>query len=139
MATEPTWSVGQLAQEFGISTRSIRFYEEKGLIKPARSNGGYRRYNKRDRARLKLILRGKRFGLSLEQCADILGLAAMEPDEAQQLRKALAYGQDIQADLERRLNDLKAMKREMQAVEKRMRERLAQLEGREPDAGKRAE
>jgi DNA-binding transcriptional MerR regulator len=128
MAAEPTWSVGQLAGEFGISTRSIRFYEEKGLLQPARSQSGYRRYNKRDRARLKLILRGKRFGLSLEQCADILGLAAMEPGEAQQLEKALVYGQDILADLDHRLTDLKAMKREMQGIEKKMRVRLAQLE-----------
>ena len=126
-----------MAKEFGISTRSIRFYEEKRLLSPARSNGGYRRYNKRDRARLKLILRGKRFGLSLEQCADILGLAAMEPGEAQQIRKALAYGQDILADLERRLADLKAMKREMQGIEKKMMARLTQLENK-GQAGRKA-
>lgn len=138
MTAESTWSVGQLAREFGISTRSIRFYEEKGLLRPARSPSGYRRYNKRDRARLKLILRGKRFGLSLEQCADILGLAAMEPGEAQQLEKALVYGQDILADLDRRLTDLKAMKQEMQGITKKMRVRLAQLKDKDQSGPKAA-
>lgn len=127
MKPERTWSIGQLAQEMGVSTRSIRFYEEKGLLSPQRSNGGQRLYHKRDRTRLKLILRGKRFGLSLEQCADILGLAALEPDEASQIKKALSYGQEILADLERRLQDLKAMHREMKGVEKKMHARLAQL------------
>ncbi|MEW5913278.1 MAG: MerR family DNA-binding transcriptional regulator [Thermodesulfobacteriota bacterium] len=128
MKPEHIWSIGQLAQEMGVSTRSIRFYEEKGLLSPQRSNGGQRLYCKRDRTRLKLILRGKRFGLSLEQCADILGLAALEPDEASQIKKALSYGQEILVDLEHRLQDLKAMHREMKGVEKKMYARLAQLE-----------
>ncbi|RJX29074.1 MAG: MerR family transcriptional regulator [Desulfarculus sp.] len=128
MKPERTWSIGQLAQETGVSTRSIRFYEEKGLLSPQRSNGGQRQYRKRDRTRLKLILRGKRFGLSLEQCADILGLAALEPDEAAQIKKALAYGQDVLADLERRLEDLRAMRREIKGIEKKMHARLAQLQ-----------
>lgn len=129
MKAEPAWSIGQLARELGISTRSIRFYEEKGLLSPARTNGGHRIYDKRDRTRLKLILRGKRFGLSLEQCADILGLASLEPDEASQIKKALRYGEGILADLERRLADLMAMKRELKGIENKMRGRLAELQG----------
>ena len=61
------FSISQLAQEFNISTRTIRFYEEKGLLLPLRKKGGQRSFNKKDRTRLKLILRGKHFGLSLDE------------------------------------------------------------------------
>lgn len=128
MTDQPTWTISQLAGELGISPRSIRFYEEKGLLSPQRTNGGYRIYTKRDRARLKLIRRGKRFGLTLDECAEVLGLASVNLDEAEQIRKAMGYGERILADVDRRLGDLKAMRRELLQLETRMRDRLAELE-----------
>lgn len=68
-----TYSISQLSQEFGITTRSIRFYEEKGLLSPARS-GQQRIFDSRDRVRLELILRGKRAGLSLQESSEILDM-----------------------------------------------------------------
>ena len=65
MDTEITFSISELAQEFDISSRTIRFYEEKGLIAPRRTKGNQRRYTAKDRFRLKWIIRGKRFGYSL--------------------------------------------------------------------------
>ncbi|MBU0513724.1 MAG: MerR family transcriptional regulator [Proteobacteria bacterium] len=132
MTDQPTWTISQLAREMGISPRSIRFYEEKGLLSPRRTNGGYRIYTKRDRARLKLIRRGKRFGLTLDECAEILGLASVDLDEAEQIRKALDYGERILADVDRRLGDLKAMRRDLLQIETRMRGRLAALEAGRP-------
>ena len=69
-----TWSISDLAAEFDVTPRTIRFYEEKGLIAPRRSKGNQRIYAKRDRARLKLILRGKRFGYSLDEIAEMMGM-----------------------------------------------------------------
>jgi DNA-binding transcriptional MerR regulator len=123
----PAWTISQLAAELGVSPRSIRFYEEKGLISPARTDGGYRIYTKRDRARLKLILRGKRFGLTLAECAEILGLDGVNLDEARQIKKALVYGRRILDDVEGRLAELKRTRRELIQIERRMRARLAEL------------
>ncbi len=135
MSDPPAWTISQLAADLGISPRSIRFYEEKGLIKPARTGGGYRIYTKRDRARLKLIQRGKRFGLSLGECAEILGLASVNLDEARQIRKALVYGRRILDDVEGRLAELKRTRRELLEIERQMHARLAELEPAAPPAG----
>jgi DNA-binding transcriptional MerR regulator len=75
------YSISDLAAEFEISPRSIRFYEEKGLLSPKRTGGNQRIYDKRDRARLKLILRGKRFGYSLDDIAEMIGMTATEMGE----------------------------------------------------------
>ena len=85
---EPTadlFSIGDLAQEFNITTRAIRFYEDKGLLAPGRVSG-VRAYNKRDRARLILILRGKRLGFSLEDIAEYLSLYDADPSQVTQLK-----------------------------------------------------
>jgi len=86
------FTISQLAEEFDISTRTIRFYEEKGLIAPRRSKGNQRIYTRRDRARLKLILRGKRFGYSLDEIAEMMGMNDIDMNEADQIKKALEYG-----------------------------------------------
>ena len=67
------YTISDLAEEFHISTRTIRFYEEKSLISPGRTKGNHRIYSRRDRARLRLILRGKRFGYTLEEIAETRG------------------------------------------------------------------
>lgn len=131
MSEERTWSISQLANEFDVSTRSIRFYEEKGLLGPKRSGGGYRIYNKRDRARLKLILRGKRFGMSLDEIEDILGLGTVDMDEAEQIRKAITYGERIMADVVERIEEMKLMHQDLLEVGQRMHERLAELDAAE--------
>ena len=82
--TEPEFfSISDLARDFDVTLRTIRFYEEQGLIEPQR-DGRQRVFNRRDRARLKLILRGKRIGLSLSDIREILGLYEQAHDEASQ-------------------------------------------------------
>jgi DNA-binding transcriptional MerR regulator len=89
MASSPvTFSISELAKEFALTTRAIRFYEDEGLIAPARS-GRNRVYGPRERTRLKLILRGKRLGLSLVEIREILDLYDTNVDEVPQLRKFL--------------------------------------------------
>ena len=79
------FSIGDLAEEFQITTRTIRFYEDKGLILPQRVSGK-RAYSRRDRARLVLILRGKRLGFSLEIIAEYLALYDADPTQVAQLK-----------------------------------------------------
>ena len=84
--SSPTFTISDLAQEFALTTRAIRFYEDEGLIAPTRS-GRNRVYSARERTRLKLILRGKRLGLSLSEIREILDLYEADVDEVPQLRK----------------------------------------------------
>ncbi|MET0192154.1 MAG: MerR family DNA-binding transcriptional regulator [Hyphomicrobiaceae bacterium] len=106
-------TIGELAEELDITTRTIRFYEAKGLIMPAR-RGVARCYGRRDRARLKLILRGKNLGFSLEVIAQYLQLYDADPTQVAQTRLLLARVEDAidhlqikRADLDRTLRELK--------------------------------
>ena len=85
-AREPTYSISELAHEFALTTRAIRFYEDEGMLAPER-RGRSRIYRERERVRLKLILRGKRLGLSLSEIREILDLYETNVDEVPQLRK----------------------------------------------------
>ena len=125
---EPSWSISQLAAELDISTRTIRFYEEKGLISPRRTAGNQRVYTKRDRARLKLILRGKRFGYSLEEIAEMIGMAAVDLDEVEQIRRSLAYGDRKLAEIAQRMAEMDLLRRDVSSVRDRLLARLAELE-----------
>jgi DNA-binding transcriptional MerR regulator len=110
------YSIGELAEELKVTTRTIRFYEAKGLIAPAR-RGVARSYARRDRARLKLILRGKNLGFSLEEIAQYLKLYDADPAHVAQTQHLLARVEtaidDLQikrADLERTLRELKEIR-----------------------------
>ena len=103
----PLYSIGDLASEFGISTRAIRFYESKGLIAPERV-GSNRIYKRRDRARLILILRGKRLGFSLEEIAEYLNLYDADPNQIAQTRLLLHKVETSIAELEGKRRDIEA-------------------------------
>ncbi|MBI5524171.1 MAG: MerR family DNA-binding transcriptional regulator [Desulfarculus sp.] len=124
----PHFTISELASELDISTRTIRFYEEKGLLSPRRSPGNQRLYTRRDRARLKLILRGKRFGYSLGQIAEMIGMAEVDLDEAEQIRRSLAYGEEKLQEIAQRLEELRLMEQDILAVRQRLVDRLAQLQ-----------
>lgn len=107
------YSIGDLAGEFAITTRAIRFYEARGLLTPARK-GANRYYDRRDRARLMLILRGKNLGFSLEDIGEYLALYDADPTQLTQTRHLLekveaAIGdlQTKRADIDRSLRELK--------------------------------
>ena len=99
------YSIGDLAGEFDISARAIRFYESKGLLAPKRV-GNNRIYNKQDRARLILILRGKRLGFSLEEIAEYLNLYDADPDQITQIRLLLQKVEASMAELEGKRKDI---------------------------------
>jgi DNA-binding transcriptional MerR regulator len=122
-----SYSISELAREFDVSPRSIRFYEEKGLIAPQRTSGNQRIYTRRDRARLKLILRGKRFGYSLDEIAEMIGMTTGEMEEVQQIEKSLAYGENKLRELRQRIEELELLEHDLLSVKERLVKRLTEL------------
>jgi len=123
-----TWTVGELADELGVTTRTLRFYEAEGLIAPARS-GSSRVYDHRDRTRLRLILRGKRFGMSLSEIREIVGMYdGAASSERKQLEILLDRLGEIAADLRARQQDLARTLAEVTEVAGQCRSRLAELD-----------
>src|SRR4051812_26013606 len=92
-------SIGQIADEYGVTHRTVRFYEDRGLLAPER-RGTRRIYHQRDRVRLGLILRGKRLGFTLEEITRIIDMYDEQPGEAGQLRYLLAQIEERRQDLE---------------------------------------
>lgn len=119
-------SITDLSREFDITTRAIRFYEDEGLLHPAR-RGRQRVYSHRDRVRLKLILRGKRLGFSLSEIAEIIRLYHSEPGEAAQLDHFLAKIDERRSLLLQQKEDIEITLGELDAVEKQCRDRLDKL------------
>ena len=130
MATPQTYSIGDLAREFDLTTRAIRFYEDMGLIQPQREGPGGRNrvYSSRDRTRLKLTLRAKRLGLSLTEAKDIIDMYDSPRDTGPQLRKFLTVLADHKRQLEDQLADLMANLDEVKTHEKEAKALLAKVE-----------
>ena len=122
-AESPTWSIAQVAEEFGVTHRTVRHYEELGLITPER-RGTTRVYHRRDRTRLGLILRGKRLGFPLEEIRTIIDLYDVPRGRRSQLEYVLGQIDDRRADLEQRRRDLDAALAELAEFERRCREDL---------------
>jgi DNA-binding transcriptional MerR regulator len=128
MAT--TYSISDLAKEFDLTTRAIRFYEDMGLLQPTRTGPGgrIRVYSGRDRTRLKLTLRAKRLGLSLQEAKDIIDMYDSPRDTGPQLRKFLEVLAQHRAQLEQQMADLQANLDEIKAHQREARALLAKLE-----------
>lgn len=118
------YSISELAREFDVTPRAIRFYEAEGLLSPARE-GQRRIYSLRDRTRLKLTLRGKRLGLSLSEIREIVDMYEPGRDERPQLEKFLAVLEAHKRQLEQQREDIEAQLSEIVLFEKRCRKRLA--------------
>jgi len=120
-----TYSISELAGEFDVTTRTIRFYEEKGLLNPKRE-GTRRIYNPADRTKLRLILRGKRLGLSLDESAEIILMYGTPGSNQKQLEKLIATYAEKRVELERQQADLNAMLKELAEAEDKCRVALAE-------------
>ena len=126
----PTYTISDLAKEFDLTTRAMRFYEDMGLLQPQREGTGGRNrvYTARDRTRLKLTLRAKRLGLSLVQAKEIIDSYESPRDTAPQLRKFLAVLTDHRKKLEAQMLDMQANLHEIRTHEKETRLMLARAE-----------
>jgi DNA-binding transcriptional MerR regulator len=124
--TDRTWSIGELAEEFDTTLRTIRFYEDRGLLAPER-HGTTRIFHDRDRVRLQLILRGKRLGFTLDEIAHVINMYDETPGERGQLAFLIAdIGKRRDALLDKR-RDLDEALAELDDLDKRCRADLEQL------------
>ena len=125
-----TFTISDLAKEFDLTTRAIRFYEDMGLLQPERSGPGGRNrvYSARDRARLKLTLRAKRLGLSLTEAKDIIDMYDSPRDTGAQLKKFLQVLATHRLQLEEQMADLQANLDEVKEHERETRALLLKAE-----------
>jgi DNA-binding transcriptional MerR regulator len=117
------FSIGDLAREFDVTPRAIRFYEDQGLLAPRR-DGQRRIYTPRDRTRLKLTLRGKRLGLTLSEIRELIDMYEPGRDQRPQLERFLAVLEAHKASLLQQQTDIEAQLSEIRAFEKKIRKRL---------------
>ena len=122
MANE--YSISDLAAEFDITTRTIRFYEEKGLLQPRR-DGNTRIYTAADRTKLKLILRGNRLGFTLDESRSIIEMYDPEHGNTEQMNSLVAKIREKQVQLQDQLHDIEAMMLDLRGAEEKCLEAMA--------------
>ena len=121
-----TWTIADLAEEYDVTLRTIRHYEDRGLLSPER-RGTVRVFHNRDRIRLALILRGRRLGFSLDEIATIVDMYDDQPGEAGQLHYLIEQIGVRRRELEQRRRDIDETLGELDEVERRCRDDLARL------------
>jgi len=121
---QETFTISELGNEFGITTRTIRFYEDKQLLSPSRQ-GNRRVYTRSDRARLKLLLRGKRLGWPLEEIRDVLNMYDEGHEgEIQQLEYTCRKVRESRQQLEQQQRDIEASLQDLDSIESRCMARI---------------
>jgi len=123
---QANYSIGDLSKEFDITTRSIRFYEDQGLLMPTRK-GQTRIYNQGDKVRLKLILRGKRLGFSLAETGRLFELYDADKSSAKQLSNMMGLIAQKKNELKQQLDDINAVLIELNDLEDNCQKILTQL------------
>jgi DNA-binding transcriptional MerR regulator len=121
-----TWTIGELAREFGVTLRTIRFYEDQGLLAPERQ-GQARIFHDRDRVRLQLIIRGRRLGFTLDEIAHVINMYDETPGEAGQLEFLINDIGRRRAALLQKRRDLDESLAELDELEARCRQDLRSL------------
>ena len=129
-----TYSISDLAKEFDLTTRAMRFYEDMGLLRPERTGPGGRSrvYSSRDRARLKLTLRAKRLGLSLVEAKDLIDMYDSPRDTGPQLEKFLLVIAEHQKQLDAQMTDIQANLDELKVHQREARALLAKIDKKTP-------
>ncbi|AUG54484.1 MerR family transcriptional regulator [Thalassospira marina] len=126
------YTVPELAKDLGVTPRTIRFYEQKGLVSPQRA-GSTRVYTRSDRARMLIILRGKRLGFSLREIADYLDLYAADPTQSEQIRMLLGRVRQRMKDLTEQRQALDVTLEELRDIEQQSIDALKE-KGLDPEA-----
>ncbi|MDI9611287.1 MAG: MerR family transcriptional regulator [Archaeoglobales archaeon] len=122
-----TYTISELAREFDISTRTIRYYEELGLLSPERTSGNQRIFTKRDKTRLKLIIRGKRLGFSLNEIKEMIEMYDVA-GETEQIKLTLKYGEKKLKEIEEKIKELEMLREDMLSIREILIKRLKELE-----------
>ncbi len=121
-----TYTISELAAEFNVTPRTIRYYEEIGLLQPRRTESGRRLFSGREKTRLRLVFRGKKYGFQLEEIKEMIQLFDKDASGKQQLLKTIEYGNNKIEEVSKRIAELETVKREMEALVEEFRRKLAE-------------
>jgi DNA-binding transcriptional MerR regulator len=122
------FSISDLASELGLSTRAIRYYESLGLLNPDRTTGNHRLYTRKDRARLRMIQRGRMLGFTLQEIADLLHLYDVDPSERVQYARGIELTRKHLATVRHRIQELSLLEQELSHALVEAEEKLRQLD-----------
>lgn len=122
-------TIQEVAKQFNVSTRTIRYYEELGLLCPHRSSTNQRTFSRKELAKLKLIFRGKRYGFSLEEIKEMVLLFDFDRSGIQQLERTVEYEEQKIQEIDHKIAELTQMKQELQQMHSMFNEKLATLKG----------
>ena len=122
-------TIQEVAKEFDVSTRTLRYYEEIGLLRPSRSVSNQRTFSKKELAKLKLIFRGKKYGFSLDEIKEMVLLFDLDRTGIQQLERTVEYGEQKLDEIESKIEELVQMKIELQELHAKFYEKLMNLKG----------
>jgi DNA-binding transcriptional MerR regulator len=122
-----SYTISELADELEISPSSIRFYEDKGLISPQRTPGNQRLYLKKHRARLKMILRGKRFGFTLDEIGEMIGMEDMQMNEVEQINRSQMFFDKKIEEIRNRRAELDYMEKDLLSFKQKLERRRKEL------------
>jgi len=128
MRTGKTYSIAELAQEFETTTRAIRYYEELGLLEPKRTEGGRRIFTNKERTRLKLIFRGKKYGFQLDEIREMIQLFDLDRTGKKQFERTIEYGADKIKEVSERIEELTQIREEMVHLLQEFQKKLNELE-----------
>ncbi|SIS44843.1 MerR family transcriptional regulator [Salimicrobium flavidum] len=117
-------TIQETAETFEVSTRTLRYYEEIGLLEPDRSSGNQRKYSKADETRLKLILRGKKYGFSLDEIREMVLLFDEDRSGKKQLERTIEYGEARVREIEASIKEFQALKQEMEDLLEGFKQKL---------------
>ena len=131
MTKSAKYSISVMAKHFGVTTRTIRYYEELGLLHPDRSEGGQRIFSKKEAVRLRLIVRGKKYGFNLIEIREMIQLFDHDPSDITQLKKTMDYGAKKIKEVTTQINELMLLRTEMEKLMKDFQKKLDELEAKE--------
>ncbi|USG67414.1 MerR family DNA-binding transcriptional regulator [Brevibacillus ruminantium] len=122
-------TIREVAEQFEVSTRTIRYYEEIGLLKPQRAANNQRLYSKAEIAKIKLISRGKRYGFSLDEIKEMVLLFDKDRSGRKQLERTIEYGKQRISEIEAKIKEFQELKEEMEQLLHKFSEKLNNIEG----------
>lgn len=111
-----TYTISETAAYFQVSNRSIRYYEEIGLLQPKRSTSGQRIYERKELIQLQLIFRGKKYGFQLDEIKEMILLFDEDPSGKEQLKRTIQYGEEKISEVSNRIDELTGMRSEMEQL-----------------------
>lgn len=133
MTGKKTYSITELAHAFGVTTRTLRYYEELGLLAPKRSEGGQRIFTKKEYTQLILIFRGKKFGFQLDEIKEMIQLFDRDRTGKKQLERTIEYGKEKIGEVNERIEELIMIRSEMEQLLENFNRKLNDLEENEYD------